>query len=243
MTDTLNPRFSHAEPITVGNHELSAERLIELLEPRLTERRRERIDQVVAKRTYEIACVFDGPYDMGNVSAVLRSCEGLGVQPVHLIETQENFKESNRVTQGAQKWLDIERWNEPTACVDALKSRGYRVCATHLEASRPLAEIDFTEPTALVMGNESQGVSDEVLDAADLRCIIPMAGFTQSYNISVAAALTLYHVRRWRIDHLGREGDLGDRERQILRAHFYLRGVDRAEDYICELLDRGTGHP
>jgi tRNA (guanosine-2'-O-)-methyltransferase len=238
MTDTLSPRFPHAEMITVGDHQLSAERLIELLEPRLTERRRERIDHVIARRTCEIACVFDGPYDMGNVSAVLRTCEGLGVQPVHLIETQDKFKESNRVTQGAEKWLDIERWKQPKACVEALQARGYRVCATHLEASRPLAEIDFSQPTALVMGNESAGVSEEVLEAADLRCIIPMAGFTQSYNISVAAALTLYHVRRWRIDHLGREGELSEREQQVLRAHFYLRGVDRAEDYILELLDR-----
>jgi tRNA (guanosine-2'-O-)-methyltransferase len=243
MTDALNPRFAHAETITIGDHELTPEQLIELLEPRLTERRRERIDQVIAKRTCEIACVFDGPYDMGNVSAVLRTCEGLGVQPVHLIETQDKFKESNRVTQGAEKWLDIERWKQPTACVDALKERGYQVCATHLEASRPLAEIDFTQPTALVMGNESEGVSDEVLEAADMRCIIPMAGFTQSYNISVAAALTLYHVRRWRIDRLGREGELGDREQQVLRAQFYMRGVDRAEDYILELLDRGVQSP
>lgn len=238
MTDTLNPRFPHDETITIGEHELSADEVIDLLTPRLTERRMQRIDEVIAKRTYEVACVFDGPYDMGNVSAVLRTCEGLGIQPVHIIETQEKFKEANRVTQGAEKWLDIRRWKEPMACVDELKSRGYRICATHLEASRPIAEIDFSEPTALVLGNEQEGVSDEVLEASDLRCIIPMAGFTQSFNISVAAALTLYHVRRWRIDRLGREGELTDRELEILRAHFAMRGVDRAEAYLEELLAR-----
>ncbi len=238
MTDTLNPRFPHPETIAIGEHELTAAEIIELLSPRLTERRIQRIDEVIAKRTCEIACVFDGPYDMGNVSAVLRTCEGLGIQPVHLIETQEKFKEANRVTQGAEKWLDIHRWKEPSACVADLKKRGYRIVATHLEASRPIAAIDFSEPTALVLGNEQEGVSDEVLAASDMRCIIPMAGFTQSFNISVAAALTLYHVRRWRIDRLGREGELDQREQEILRAHFYMRGVDRAQDYVEELLAR-----
>ncbi|QDG53212.1 RNA methyltransferase [Persicimonas caeni] len=240
MTDPLNPRFPHDETITIGEHELSADEVIELLAPRLTERRMQRIDEVIAKRTCEIACVFDGPYDMGNVSAVLRTCEGLGIQPVHLIETQEKFKEANRVTQGAEKWLDIRRWKDPKECVADLKRRGYRICATHLEASRPIAEIDFSEPTALVMGNEQDGVSQEVLEASDLRCIIPMAGFTQSYNISVAAALTLYHVRRWRIDRLGREGELSEREQKLLRAHFFLRGIDRGRDYLAELLARAT---
>ncbi len=238
MTDALNPRFPHPPHLDIGGHRLTPEQIFELLEPRLTERRRARIDEVVAGRTCEIACVFDGPYDLGNVSAVIRTCEGLGVQPVHLIETQEKFKAANRITQGAEKWVDVKRWDQPAACVRSLKERGYQVCATHLEAARPMADIDFSKPTALVLGNEREGVSDEVLAEADMRCIIPMSGFTQSFNISVAAALSLYHVRRWRIDHLGREGELDAREREILKAHFWLRGVDRGEDYIAELLER-----
>ncbi len=239
MKKALNPRFPHGETLTIGEHELTPAEVVEMLEPRLTERRRARIDEVVARRTCEIACVFDGPYDMGNVAAVLRTAEGLGIQPIHIIDTQPKaMAAKTRVSQGAEKWLDVQRWRDPAATMRHLKERGYQICATHLEASRPLAEIDFTQPTALVMGNEHSGVSPQTLEAADIRCIIPMAGFSQSYNISVAAALTLYHVRRWRIDHLGREGELGERERDILRAHFYLRAVDRAQAYLEELLER-----
>jgi tRNA (guanosine-2'-O-)-methyltransferase len=240
MTQPLNPRFPHPPGFEIAGRTLDADRICELLEARLTDRRKERIEQVVARRTCEMTCVFDGPYDLGNVSAVLRTCEGLGIQPVHLIETQEKFKASNRVTQGAEKWLDLYRWQRPEECAHFLKQRGYRIYATHLEASRPLSDLDFSEPAALVLGNERDGVSAEVLAAADARCVIPMAGFTQSFNISVAAALSLYHVRRWRIEHLGRGGELSEREQRILRAHFWLRGVDRAEDYIAELLDRRT---
>lgn len=235
---SLNPRFPHDETIRIDEHELGPARVIELLAPRLTERRRELIDEVIAQRTCEIACVFDGPYDRGNVAAVVRTCEGLGIQPMHLIESQEKAKKAKRVSQGAEKWLDIARWHTPGPCMQDLKRRGYKIVATHLEAARPLDDIDFSEPTALVFGNEHAGVSQETLEAADARCIIPMAGFTQSYNISVAAALTMYHVRRWRAETFGERGELSPEEQEILRAHFYLRGVDRGEAYVRELLNR-----
>ncbi|MFW5966625.1 MAG: TrmH family RNA methyltransferase [Persicimonas sp.] len=234
-----NPRFLHSDSFEIGGASLTPDQIFEFLADRLTERRQRRIERVVAQRTFELTCVFDGPYDLGNVSAVLRTCEGLGIQPVHLIETQEKFKPANRVTQGAEKWLDVRRWQQPAACMRDLKERGYRILATHLEASRPIADFDFDEPTALVMGNEKDGVSQKTLEAADARCIVPMAGFTQSFNISVAAALTLYHARRWRIDHFEREGELTDRQQRILRAEFWLRGVDRAEEWIEGLLERG----
>ena len=234
----ITPRFPHDATISVGPHQLSPERVIELLDSRLTDERRRRIRQVVEQRTCNVACVFDGPYDRGNVSAVLRTAEGLGIQPVHIIETQETFKEANRITQGAEKWLDIQRWEEPAECMADLAERGYQICATHLEAAQPIEAVDFARPTALVFGNESDGVSQAVLDAADVRCVIPMAGFSQSFNISVAAALTLYHVLDWRRRELGQRGDLTARERDVLEAIFCVRGVDRGEAYLAELLDR-----
>jgi tRNA (guanosine-2'-O-)-methyltransferase len=234
----LNPRFPHREPFDVQGHELGADQIIGLLEAQMTDRRRERIDQVVAGRTYDVATVFDGPYDRGNVSAVIRTAEGLGFGPLHVVETQEEFKEANRVTQGADKWLDIFKWKEPAECVSYLKDRGYRICATHLEASTPIDQIDFSEPTAMVFGNERDGVSDEVLAASDVRCIIPMPGFSQSFNISVAAALTLYHIYRFRMDHLGGHGNLDEREQQLLRASFYLRAINQPDRLVPRLLAR-----
>lgn len=236
--DSLNPRFPHRDPFEVQGHELTARQLIGLLADQMTDRRRERIDEVIDGRTYDVATVFDGPYDRGNVSAVIRTAEGLGFGPLHVVETQEEFKEANRVTQGADKWLDIFKWKTPGECVGHLKDQGYRICATHLEASTPIDQIDFSQPTAMVFGNERDGVSEEVLEASDVRCIIPMPGFSQSFNISVAAALTLYHIYRFRMDHLGGHGDLSDREKELLRASFYLRGINQPDRLVPKLLAR-----
>ncbi|MGM0558553.1 MAG: TrmH family RNA methyltransferase [Myxococcota bacterium] len=243
-TETLNPRFPHRDPFEVQGHTLSARQIIGLLEDQMTDRRRQRINTVVEGRTYDVATVFDGPYDRGNVSAVIRTAEGLGFGPLHVVETQEEFKEANRVTQGADKWLDIFKWKTPGECVTHLKDRGYRIVSTHLEASKPIDEIDFSAPTAMVFGNERDGVSDEVLEASDARCIIPMPGFSQSFNISVAAALTLYHIYRFRVDNLGGHGSLSDREKELLRASFYLRGINQPDRLIPNLLDRlGVDEP
>lgn len=239
MTDQPRPTpFPHHEPIAIGGHALSADRIVELLGPMLSEDRRARIDAVVAARTFSVAAVFDGPYDRGNVSAVMRTAEGLGVGPMHVIETQEDFKPANRVTQGADKWLDIRRWKRPTDCMAHLKAAGYQICATELEASVPLDAVDFTRPTAVVFGNESSGCSQATLEAADVRAIIPMPGFSQSFNISVAAAITLYHAYRERRARLGHHGDLSPAQQAILRAQYYIRALDDADRLVAELIAR-----
>ena len=228
----------HDEPITIGDYELSAEEVVELLGPRLTERRRERIDDVLDERTYHVTTVLDGIYDRGNTSAVIRSAEALGYQSMQVIESQEHFKEANRVTQGTDKWLDIERYERPEECIPVLRDRGYRIVATELEASRPIDEIDFSEPTAMVFGNEKDGVSDEMLEAADARCIVPMVGFAQSYNISVSAALALYHIYDRRVAERGSQGDLDEEQKAILRALYYVRSVEKPERLVRGLLKR-----
>lgn len=234
----MTNRSPHSEPIDVGNWEFGAEKLADMLGPFLTEERRDKIDKVLRERTYHVCTVLDGIYDRGNVSAVIRSAEALGYQSMHVIESQEHFKEANRVTQGTDKWLDIERYPEPGACVEVLKERGYRIVATELEASRPLDEVSFEEPTALVFGNEKDGVSEEVLEAADERVIVPMVGFAQSYNISVCAALCLYEVFQRRRAELGRQGDLSEEEFEILRALYYLRSTDQPERLLKGIVNR-----
>jgi len=131
-------RSSHDEIIEVGDWQFEADTLAEMLAPFLTDERRTKIDAVLQERTYHVCTVLDGIYDRGNVSAVIRSAEALGYQSLHVVETQEHFKEANRVTQGADKWLDVERYPEPTECVPVLRDRGYRIVTTELEASRPI---------------------------------------------------------------------------------------------------------
>lgn len=220
-------RFPHPERISIeGGLEFNVDEIVEHLGPYITEQRRAKIEQVLLGRTYTVTTVCESLYDHGNVSAVMRSAESLGFQSMHIIQTQTRFKAANRVTMGADKWLDIKTWRQSAECIEDLKSRGYLIAATHLdETAVPLDEVDFTQPVALVFGNEHAGISQEMIELSDVRCIIPMAGFAQSFNISVAAALSLYHVSQDRKRRQGFHGDLSEDERQRLRANYYMRAL------------------
>lgn len=216
-----------------GGRRLEPADIVERLTEFVTPERQRRIDEVLDERTYQVATVVEGIINLGNVSAVMRSAEALGFQPFHVVTGTDDFKNSQRTSQGAEKWLDIYRWNTADECVTHLHDRGYRVVVTHLdETSVPIDEIDFTQKTALVFGNEKEGVSRDMLELSDARCIIPMSGFVQSFNISVAAAVALYHARLMR---RGCHGDLSDEERARLRAVYYLRSVKHAR----KILTRG----
>lgn len=223
-----------------GGRRFSAEEIVEALADYITPERARRIDRVLDGRTYRLATVVEGLVNMGNVSAVMRSAEALGVQPFHVITGEATFKNSRRTSQGAEKWLDVYRWQEPAACARHLHEAGYRIVVTHLdERSVPIDDVDFSIPTAIVFGNERDGASRATLELADAHVIVPMAGFVQSFNISVAAAVTLYHATLDRRTRLGRHGDLTDAERVDLRARFYLKSV-RAADRILAELRRGV---
>ncbi len=216
------------EGYSCQGHHLSPAQVIEVLSSHLEERRRERIDEVLAGRTYHIAPVVEGLVNTGNVSAVMRTSEGLGLQPFHIIKGTVKFKHSVRTTQGTHKWLDVSVWDTARECTSALREKGYQIVVTHLDSKAiPISEVDFTKPTALVFGNEAKGVSEAMIKEADQTCLLPMPGFAQSYNISVAAAMALFEARR---AHPG--GDLSKEDRQRLRADFYMRSTRHAEDYL-----------
>lgn len=227
-------RFPHTGPFHIGGGCFTAAEIIQILDEYLTSERRTRIAEVIDGRTYTVAPVVEGLYDQGNVSAVMRSAEALGYQSLHIAETQENFKIANRVTQGADKWLDVCRWATTRGCVTWLRAHGYRVLAMCMDDARPIAEVEFETPAALCFGSERDGVSTELLELADGRVVIPMPGFTRSFNISVAAGLALYHVREWRLRELGRPGDLTREERESLTAAYYLRAVEHGEKLLDE---------
>lgn len=200
--------------------------------PLLTEERQRKITNVVNERCFNISVVLESIYDRGNTSAVMRSAEGLGFSNFHVIETFEKFKEANRVTQGADKWLEVKKWKASKDCIDHLKKNKIRICVTSLQASRPLQEIDFSTPLALVLGNEKDGVSKEMLEAADERVILPMPGFVQSFNISIAGALCLYHIWYDRKQKLGSNADLTPEQKEILKAAYAMRTMDSAESIL-----------
>ncbi len=229
---TLPSEISLRESLRV-----QADLIVKTIGPLLTSERVQKIERVASQRNFSNAVVLEGIYDRGNISAVMRTAEAFGFVNFHVIETQERFKEANRVTQGADKWTEVQKWKNTKDCILDLKKRGHKIVATSLEASKPLNEIDWTVPTALVLGNEKEGISKEMFELSDERVIIPMTGFVQSFNISVAGALCLYHIYSKRMEKLGQVGDVSPEQIEILKAHYYLRTQDSAMDILQRLFE------
>lgn len=220
-------RLAFTDPIEVDGVGFTHQQIISRLREHVTEERWSRLQQVVDKRTCKFITVLENIYDLGNISAVFRSAEAFGFLRAQIISHPEaRFKSANRVARGAEKWLDIQVHQSTQSAVQVLRDQGVKIYATHLEASVPITEIDFTKPTAIVLGNEKDGVSPEMLEAADGRVIIPMQGFSQSFNISVAAALIFYQAWFSRAQKLGQSGDLSEAERNAVLANYLLRCFD-----------------
>lgn len=168
-----------------------------------TERRVRRVESVIAKRQPTLTVVLEDIHDPHNASAVLRSCDGVGVEEVHLVYVNQipPRKSFGRSTSGsAAKWLNLQFHDSIEECYAHLRERGFSIFATALQdESRELYDLDFTQPTALVFGNEKDGVSDEGIAGADGTVYIPMQGMVESLNISVSCAVTLYEAMRQRM--------------------------------------------
>ncbi|ESW11558.1 hypothetical protein PHAVU_008G040300 [Phaseolus vulgaris] len=217
---------------------LTSAEVVEVLAPCISEDRWRRFGSVVRNRSYSVCLVVEGLCDFGNVSAAFRSADALGVQSVHVVTCDSNkrYKDNRHVSMGAEKWLDIELWDSTKECFKMLKSRGYRIATTHVGMDAvSIHDLDWSHPTAIVVGNENRGISDEALELSDLHCSIPMAGMVDSFNVSVAAGILMHHAVCDRISRMGNHGDLTVEECQILLAEFSLRhsksSISIVEDY------------
>jgi tRNA (guanosine-2'-O-)-methyltransferase len=176
--------------------------------------------------------VLDGLLDPHNVSAVLRSADAFGVQEVHLIDRSEAFLVSPRITQGSDRWLDVVSHASPLACVLALRRRGHRVFVATMDGGVDPDALANEPRPAIVFGNERDGASREIIDLADATYTIPMQGFVQSLNVSVAAAITLHAAMR------RRAGDLDPASREVMYARYCMLSVPRADEILAESLRR-----
>lgn len=170
-------------------------KLLEYLETYLTENRRERFAEVLAKRTKHFTVATEDVYQLHNTSAVMRSCDVFGIQEVHIVE-EVNYKTIDReIAMGAQKWVDLNRYHSTATCIATLKAKGYQIVATtpHAEDCE-LIDFDITKKSCFFFGRETEGLSEQVIDNADCFLKIPMVGFTESLNISVSAAIIIQHV-------------------------------------------------
>lgn len=229
--------FPHSENIAYApGKSINYKQLLDILTPQITSDRLNRMQEVIDKRSYSIVPVLEKVWDQGNINAVLRTAESFGMQSLHIIEV-EKHKKANRVSKGAHKWLDLNYHSNSTECAQHLKQQGYQILATHLSPNAvPIQDLDFSKPTAFVLGSEGAGVSPEMLQQADQHVLIPMQGFTQSFNISVAAAISFYCMYQDKKNRLGKFGDLSLKEKEILKAVYVLRSIPDAEKKITNLL-------
>jgi tRNA (guanosine-2'-O-)-methyltransferase len=165
----------------------------------ITENKREMFDRIAADRTKHITVVLENVFQEHNASAVLRSCDCFGIQELHVIEKDNQYKVQRDIALGAGRWVDMYNFDKgsevTTDCLTKLKSKGYKIIATSPHTEKTINDIDLTQPMAFVFGTERRGISDEVIELSDELVKIPMYGFTESFNISVSVALVLNTIR------------------------------------------------
>lgn len=244
---------------------LTARDILPLVANVVGDARRERFAEVASRRCFEVVPVVEGLYDMGNLAAVLRSADALGYGRAHVIAPRgAGYKASGRKAEssGSDKWMHVGVGEDAMVEFAKLRRAGYRVAVTHVpdpgsqardqpgsetaSGARPapdrpsvdIREIDWTVPTAFVLGNEKDGVSQAAIDAADLLIRVPMDGLVESLNVSVCASLILWHAREDRIRRRGHADDVSEDQAKVLTAAFCLRHRGNTVTAVRELLTR-----
>jgi len=205
----------------------TVEAVIETLEPLAGEARKARIQAVMAERLASVTVLLDATHDPHNGSAVMRSCDAFGVPTVHVLPREEKFLIARRITKGSERWLEVHHHASPTHAVAHLKTRGFELVATHPQGELLPTDLGRIPKLALMLGNEHDGLCPELAQAATRTVRIPMRGFVESLNVSVAAAILLAAATQ------DRPGDLSAEERQRLYARALYRTVPRAGEVLA----------
>lgn len=210
----------------------SIESCIETLYEFITDERKERFEKVLEKRTKHITLILEDLYQSRNISAVMRSADGFGLQELHIIEDNHKWTGTKSVSKGASSWLTLHKYKgeDPvTDCIENLKARGFRIVATspHKSGYTP-DSLPIDKPLAIVMGTELTGISDKLMSQVDDYVEIPMYGFSESFNVSVAASIVLNRVRT-RLEEAGVNNGLSEEEKQKLRMVWAFKTVKDAK--------------
>jgi tRNA (guanosine-2'-O-)-methyltransferase len=233
-------------PGLLGAHELvdakiaraeafEPEALIRTLEPFVTESRRARMREVIGRRLESVAVVFDRPYDPHNGAAVVRSCEAFGVQRLHIVERPGTpFAVARSVARGAEKWIDVTCHDGPPSVVAWARATGTPLVATHPDGELAPDELGRMPRVAVVLGNEREGIHEELALACAARVRVPMRGFVESLNVSVTAAILLHAATA------GRPGDLDAETQRRLYARGLYLSVPHAGDVLVAMAEEST---
>jgi len=165
----------------------------------MTPERIEKLSRVLSKRQFDLTVVLENVFDPHNISAVMRTCDAVGIQEIHILNTRipRHKKWGARSSSSAAKWLTVYQYEDINACFERLRKHYDRILTTHLSGNAvSLYELDLTGSVALVFGNEHSGVSDEIRTMGDGDFLIPQVGIIQSLNISVACAVSVYEAYR-----------------------------------------------
>jgi len=219
-------------------------KLLKELYGMITPEKRILFDKIAPLKTNYFTFVLENIYQQHNASAIIRTCESLGVQKIHIVEKNKQYNVQRDIARGAARWIDIHNHNgneHIESCLRNLKNKGYKIVATlPQDNSYTPATIPLDQKIAIVLGNEGDGVSSKVKQHADYYLHIPMFGFTQSFNVSVAAAICMYEIRQ-RIENSKINWKLSEQELIALKIEWCKRIVPHGEkvfDEICKRLNK-----
>ncbi len=218
--------------------------LILHLEQFVTEPRQARLKEVLHLRTRHIAVVLEDLYQTQNISAVMRSCECYGVQDAYIVENRNEFNVHKDISMGADKWLTLHHYpyaeHNMKQCIDDLHTKGYTVVATLPdEKQKTIFDIAVAQKTAFLFGTELTGLSEEAVACADYNVLIPMYGFTESFNISNSAAIILSHASE-RLRHSDVAWQLTDDEHADLYLEWLQKSIRNPEPIVRDFLAKHT---
>lgn len=202
-----------------------------------SDNKRALFDRLAPLRTRHIAVVLEDIYQSHNASAVLRSCDCFGVQDVHVVEAHNPFNPAGDVAVGSSKWVDYYKHATIQDAYRHLHEQGYRIVATlpH-ENDQMISDLDITQPTALVFGTELTGLTQEAIAGADAYVKIPMYGFTESFNISVCAALSLFSLTERMRREPSLQWQLTDDQLLDLKLHWAMQAIRDGEKVVQALM-------
>ena len=225
-----------------------ANELIAYLSSFVSDERKKKFEYVLNNRTRHLTLVLEDIYQPHNASAVLRSCDCFGIQDIHIIENKNQYTVNQDIALGSSKWLTqikyADQGNNTLACINNLKKNGYKIIATSPHKNDCIIQdLDISTRTALVFGTELHGISEEVTKHADGFVKIPMFGFTESFNISVSAALCL-HTLVHKLHQSGIEWQLTDAEKEQVMLDWLRTSIQKSdlieEEFFKKKVDKNA---
>lgn len=204
-----------------------ADEIISKLGEFVTPQRRRRIEGVIDDRLQSIHLAIEHPADINNALAAIRTSEALGINTVHIIQPENNAAAIHTLTQGAFYWVDIRFYDSFEHFLSWLKTENIYLAGAIPAANTPLSGVPIEKPICLLIGNEQRGLSDEARIACDLHFSIPMYGMSESMNLSVAAAISLYDTTTRKRSLLKNNGDLSSEQKLFHTAKYFLQSVNR----------------